>query len=64
MSDLFAAVLQPGALITLLVLAGAIVLFIGGWLAPEFVALSATGLLIAGECSPPARRWPALAARP
>jgi hypothetical protein len=52
------------AAITLVALLAAIVVFIGGWLAPEFVALSATGLLIAGECSPPARRWPALAARP
>jgi hypothetical protein len=52
------------AAITLVALLAAIVVFIGGWLAPESAALSATGLLIAGECSPPARRWPALAARP
>ncbi|MFO0105231.1 MAG: hypothetical protein ACK516_08105 [Cyanobium sp.] len=52
------------AAITLVALLAAIVVFFGGWLAPESAALSATGLLIAGECSPPARRWPALAARP
>jgi di/tricarboxylate transporter len=46
LSDLFAAVLQPGALITLLVLAGSIVLFIGGWLAPEVTGLLAAALLI------------------
>ena len=33
--------------ITLVVLAAAIVLFVGGWLAPEIVAMSAAGLLIA-----------------
>ena len=33
--------------ITLVVLATAIVLFVGGWLAPEIVAVSAAGLLIA-----------------
>jgi di/tricarboxylate transporter len=33
--------------ITLVVLAAAIVLFVGGWLAPEIVAISAAGLLIA-----------------
>jgi len=33
--------------ITLVVLAAAIVLFVGGWLAPEIVAVSAAGLLIA-----------------
>ncbi len=38
--------LQPGALITLLVLAGSIVLFIGGWLAPEVTGLLAAALLI------------------
>ena len=41
------AVLQPGALVTLLVLAGSIVLFIGGWLAPELTGLLAVGLLVA-----------------
>ena len=45
--DLLAAVLQPGALITLLVLAGSIVLFVGGWLAPELTGLLAAGLLMA-----------------
>ena len=45
-SDLLAAVLQPGALITLLVLVGSIVLFIGGWLAPEVTGLLAAALLI------------------
>ena len=38
-SDLLAPVLQPGALITLLVLLGAIVLFITGWVAPELTGL-------------------------
>ena len=33
--------------ITLVVLATAIVLFVSGWLAPEIVAVSAAGLLIA-----------------
>ena len=46
-SDLLAPVLQPGALITLLVLAGSIVLFVGGWLAPELTGLLAAGLLMA-----------------
>ena len=46
MADLLSAVLQPGALITLLVLAGAIVLFIGGWLAPELTGLLAAALLM------------------
>ena len=44
--DLVAALLQPGALITLLVLVGSIVLFIGGWLAPEVTGLLAAALLI------------------
>lgn len=38
--------MQPGALITLLVLAGSIVLFISGWLAPEVTGLLAAALLI------------------
>ena len=38
--------LQPGALITLLILLGAIVLFVGGWLAPELTGLLAAALLI------------------
>ncbi len=38
--------LQPGALITLVVLSGSIVLFIGGWLAPELTGLLAAALLI------------------
>ena len=46
MQDLVAAVLQPGALITLLILTGSIVLFIGGWLAPELTGLLAAALLI------------------
>jgi di/tricarboxylate transporter len=44
--DVVEAVLQPGALITLLVLSGSIVLFIGGWLAPELTGLLAAALLI------------------
>jgi di/tricarboxylate transporter len=47
LSELLVAVLQPGALVTLLVLAGSIVLFIGGWLAPELTGLLAVGLLVA-----------------
>ena len=38
---------SPQAFITLAVLAAAIACFIGGWLAPELVALVAAGLLIA-----------------
>ena len=38
--------LQPGALITLLVLLGSVVLFIGGWLAPEVTGLLAAALLM------------------
>ena len=45
-ADLLNAVLQPGALITLLVLLGSIVLFVGGWLAPELTGLLAAALLI------------------
>lgn len=39
--------LASPAWISLAVLLGAIACFIGGWLAPELVALVATGLLIA-----------------
>jgi di/tricarboxylate transporter len=46
-ADLLDAVLQPGALITLVVLMGSIVLFVGGWLAPELTGLLAAALLIA-----------------
>jgi di/tricarboxylate transporter len=46
--DLVAAVFQPGALITLLTLAGSVVIFIGGWLAPEVTGLLAMALLIVG----------------
>jgi di/tricarboxylate transporter len=45
-ADLLVAVLQPGALITLLILLGAIVMFVGGWLAPELTGLLAASLLI------------------
>ncbi|MFM7754861.1 MAG: SLC13 family permease [Cyanobium sp.] len=48
MQDLVATVLQPGALITLLTLAGSVVIFIGGWLAPEVTGLLAMALLIVG----------------
>jgi di/tricarboxylate transporter len=47
LSELLVVVLQPGALVTLLVLAGSIVLFIGGWFAPELTGLLAVGLLVA-----------------
>ena len=46
MADLLAALHQPGALITLLVLAGSIVLFVTGWLAPEITGLLAMALLM------------------
>ena len=46
MQDLVSAMLQPGALITLLVLAGSIVLFIGGWIVPELTGLLAAALLM------------------
>ena len=47
MADLLSSVLQPGALITLLVLAGSVVLFVSGWLAPELTGLLAAALLMA-----------------
>ena len=47
MSDLTAALLEPGAVITLAVLALSVLLFITGWLAPEVTGLLAAGLLIA-----------------
>ena len=47
MSDLLAALAQPGALITLLVLLLSVVLFVGGWLAPELTGLLAAALLMA-----------------
>jgi di/tricarboxylate transporter len=46
LQDLVSAMLQPGALITLLVLTGSIVLFIGGWIVPELTGLLAAALLI------------------
>ena len=46
MADLVAAALQPGALITLVVLLGSVVLFISGWLAPDLTGLLAAGLLV------------------
>jgi di/tricarboxylate transporter len=46
MADLLPALLQPGALITLVVVAGSVVLFISGWLAPEVTGLLAAALLI------------------
>ncbi|MFZ9748442.1 MAG: SLC13 family permease [Vulcanococcus sp.] len=46
MADLLVALLQPGALITLLVLAVSIVLFVTGWLAPEVTGLLAAALLM------------------
>ena len=47
MSDLLAALLQPGALVTLVVLLGSVVLFVSGWLAPELTGLLAAGTLVA-----------------
>lgn len=46
MSEFSQVVLEPGAFITLAVLAGAVVLFLGGWLPPEVVGLLAAALLI------------------
>jgi len=53
-ADLLSAVLQPGALITLLVLAGSIVLFVSGWLAPELTGLLAAALLMVSGVLTPA----------
>jgi hypothetical protein len=39
--------ISPGGWITLAVLAVAVVLFVGGWLAPEVTGLLAMGLLVA-----------------
>ena len=47
MADLLSTVLQPGAFITLLALAGSIVLFVTGWLAPELTGLLAAAVLMA-----------------
>jgi di/tricarboxylate transporter len=46
LADLLVALLQPGALTTLLVLAVSIVLFVTGWLAPEVTGLLAAALLM------------------
>ncbi len=54
MSDLLAALLQPGALITLVVLLGSVVLFVSGWLAPELTGLLAAGTLVATGVLQPA----------
>lgn len=54
MDDLLQAALQPQSLITLLVLALAIVLFISGWLAPELTGLLAASLLMATGVLKPA----------
>jgi di/tricarboxylate transporter len=54
MQQLSQALLQPGALITLAVLAGSVLLFVSGWLAPEVTGLLAAGLLIATGVLTPA----------
>jgi di/tricarboxylate transporter len=54
MHELAQALLQPGAQITLAVLAGSVVLFVTGWLAPEITGLLAAGLLIATDVLSPA----------
>ncbi|CAK6701430.1 hypothetical protein BBFGKLBO_03113 [Synechococcus sp. CBW1107] len=54
MDDLLQAALQPQALITLMVLALAVVLFITGWLAPEVTGLLVAGLLMATGVLKPA----------
>jgi di/tricarboxylate transporter len=53
MGDLLLAVMQPGAMATLLVLVASIVLFITGWLAPEITGLlAASSLLFFGVLTP------------
>ncbi len=47
LESLLAAALQPQAAITLAILAGSVVLFVGGWLAPEVTGLLAVALLVA-----------------
>jgi di/tricarboxylate transporter len=47
LDSFLSAALQPQAAITLAILAGSIVLFVGGWLAPEVTGLLAAALLIA-----------------
>ncbi len=47
MPELLVAASNPASLITLAILAGSIVLFISGWLAPEVTGLLAVALLIA-----------------
>jgi len=47
MADLLDALIRPDALITLLVLAASVVLFVTGWLAPELTGLLAAALLVA-----------------
>ena len=47
MSSLIAVLADSSSQITLAILAGAIVLFVSGWLAPEVTGLLAAGLLIA-----------------
>ncbi|MFM7086176.1 MAG: SLC13 family permease [Cyanobium sp.] len=46
MDPVLAAALTPQGLITLLVILGSIVLFVGGWLAPEVTGLLAAALLV------------------
>ena len=46
LADLLVVLSHPGALITLLVLVGSIVLFVTGWLAPDLTGLLAAALLI------------------
>lgn len=52
---MIAAVITPSGWITLVVLAAAVVLFVGGWLAPEIVAVTAAGLLMATGVLEPAQ---------
>ena len=54
MSSLITALTDPASQITLAILAGAIVLFVSGWLAPEVTGLLAAGLLIATGVLKPA----------
>ena len=46
MASLLGSLSDPAIQITLAILAGAIVLFVTGWLAPEITGLLAAGLLI------------------
>ena len=64
MSSLIAVLADSSSQITLAILAGAIVLFVSGWLAPEVTGLLAAGLLIATGVLNQAKPSRDLAVRP